>query len=132
MNIRTDGYYISEGKHFEDWHAGHKYEGYIYSYLKLDTNRIFVKSLYRNDNADFLEDINSKTKEDLLKDTSIPYGYYHIKKNNKIEFKYRLMNKWDMSFELEIITPELLKDKEGRGYHFVPVDKEKLKELPKI
>ena len=130
MNIRTDGYYISEGKHFEDWHAGHKDEGYIYSYLKLDTTGVFIKSLYRNEDADFIGEINSRTKEDLLKDTSTPYGHYCIKEKNKIELKYRLMDKWDMHFELEIITPELLRDKDGREYHFVPVDEKRLKGMP--
>ena len=130
MSIRTDGYYISDGKHFEDWHAGHKDEGYLYSYLKLNSKGLFIKALYRNNDVNFLEEINLKTKEELLKDTSSPYGQYCIKENKIIQFKYRLMDKWDMSFELEIITPELLRDKDGREYHFVAVEDEKLEGLP--
>jgi len=132
MKLLSNGYYISEGKYFEDWHAGHKDEGYIYSFLKINPNFSFVKIKRRNVNFDFIAFLKAQSKEELLKDTSTTYGKYYLKKDNKIHFSHRVMDMWDMEFELELISSELLKDKDGVEYHFIPVDEEKLKGLPEL
>ncbi len=51
---------------------------------------------------------------------------------NIIKFDYSILEKYPMHFGLVIISPELLKDKDGLEYHFIPVDEEKLKGLPEL
>lgn len=71
------------------------------------------------------------TIKELREKTAVNYGNYNIK-DNIIKFDFVVLDKYPMPFELEIITPELLRDKDGREYHFVPVDEERLKGLPEL
>lgn len=124
---------MTEGETHIDWIGGGiKVTKALYDYLKFNEDGTFVKTIFDKADFDFIAFIHTRGKYELLKDTSTPYGRYRIKENDKVECNYRLMDKWNMEFELEIITPELLKDKDGREYRFVPVDEEKLKGLPEL
>ena len=131
MKLYTKGYYLTKSKEFTDWHAGHKEVKHLSHFLKVFDNNSFIWLVAPPD-FDILNYLKSQYRDTLLKDTSTAYGKYLLKDDNIIVFKYRVMDTWDMEFELEIITPELLKDKDGRYYHFIPVDEEKLKGLPEL
>ncbi len=132
VELRIDGYYLSEGRKWEDWHAGHKEEGYSYEFIKININNTFFSYIITDRNFNFIDFLKKyQTIKELQNKTSVNYGNIKIT-NNKVQFSYIALEEFPMHFELEIISPELLKDKDGRKYHFVPVDEEKLKGLPEF
>ncbi len=129
MNPKIDGYYISEGKKFEEWHAGHKSEVYIYSFLKFNSDH-FVETKADEKSYNFVKFLKSHSSELLIKDSSIAFGNYIIENNNKILLHYKLLNCWDMNFELDIISSNILSDKDGRKFTYIPVDDPEFENLP--
>ena len=132
MELLKKGYYKSEGKKWEDWHAGHKEEGYSFEFIKINEKGTFFSHEKTLEDFNFIDYLQKyKTIKELLDKTTVNYGSYTIE-GRLIKFDFVVLNKYPMHFELEIITPELLKDKDGRYYHFIPVDEEKLKGLPEL
>lgn len=132
MELLKKGYYLAEGKKWEDWHAGHKEEGFSYKFLKIIDNNTFFSHSKTDKDFDFISFLKKyRTIKELQDKTTVNYGSYTIEEN-LIKFDFVVLDKYPMHFELEIITPELLRDKDGRQYHFVPVEEEKLKGLPEL
>jgi hypothetical protein len=133
MIVLTKGYYMSEGMKWEDYYAGHKLEGYSFKYVKINDNGTFLSKITALKDFDFIAYLKKfNTIEELQEKTDTNYGQYVIE-DNIIKCDFIVLNKYPMHFELEIITPVLLRDKEdGMDYHFVPVEEEKLKGLPEL
>lgn len=100
--ILKNGFYISEGTLWVDWHAGHKFEGISYECLILRNDGNYIKT--------------SKNDENLLNDMSINFGKYNTVKNI-LELTYEV---WGEEREIlfTILSPEILLDKELKEYHF--------------
>lgn len=53
MELLKKGYYKSKGKKWEDWHAGHKEEGYSYKFIKFINHDTFFSHSKTYENFDF-------------------------------------------------------------------------------
>jgi hypothetical protein len=110
--MRKDGYYISEGSPWVDWHAGHKFEGIHYRVLMFFDND---KVLMHTDNSSEFD-----IKEVLLK-SSIHDSY---KTYDKIlEIIIDPLSKWSVKKKFTILSLEVLLDEDLKEYRFVPINK---------
>lgn len=107
--IRKDGYYISEGFPWVDWHAGHKFEGINYRILVFfNDNKLLF---YTEDKLDF------NIKEILA--NSSGNDYYKIY-DNTLEIIIDPSSKWRVKMEFTIISPEILLDENLKEYRYIP------------
>lgn len=95
--LKQTGYYLSEPKHYEDWHAGHKIEHYNFIAYFFSVNGKAYKALKKNNNVfsktDFLN-------ENLAIDYSIDNDTidFHYDKGSKYEYHkiFNIQNKHTM------------------------------------
>jgi len=106
--IRKNGYYISEGYPWVDWHAGHKFEGINYRVIIFaDNNKMLMHTF---DKSDFnINEIRFKEYNDF-------YKIY----DNVVEIIIDPDSKWKVKKEFTILSPELLLDENMKEYKFVP------------
>ena len=119
--LRQDGYYKSNAKEWEDWHAGHKSTGYSYIYIKINPNNtVFIYST-TDAKFDFIDYLNKyKTVNDLTEKTTVRYLDYIIK-DNMLCIDSSSLSKYAMKLDFEVITQDKLKDTEDREYNFISV-----------
>ncbi len=114
--IRTDGYYISEGLPWVDWHAGHKFEGVSYIFLCFRTDKKFIQESKNDSGYNFLSFLNSVDDEKLLEDTSITFGEY-IESNNIVKFIWEVWGE-KRTKTYTILSPDILLDENLKEYRF--------------
>ena len=86
--IRKEGYYISEGLPWEDWHAGHKFEGVNYEVLKFLSGTEIIVSTSKSHivGADFfIKRMEYIDKYSLIDDKMIGKIFFH--NGDESEFK---------------------------------------------
>lgn len=130
MDLLKYGYYISDGEKWEDWHVGHKEEGFSYKFLKIIDDTTFFYYSNINKSFDFLSYLKKyRTIKELLNETTVNFGTYAII-DELVTFEYVVLDKYHMKFELEIVSAELLKDLKGRLFHFIQIENKKFENLP--
>ena len=107
--IRKEGYYISEGLPWEDWHAGHKFEGVNYEVLKFLSGTEIIVSTSKSHivGADFF----IKRMEYIDK--------YSLIDDKMIEITINQDSEWEVTKYFTILSPEILLDKNLKEYQFV-------------
>ena len=111
--IRRDGYYISEGFPWVDWHAGHKFEGTKYYLLKFIDNNCIIRA-----SSESIE-----ISITIFKDRMDYIDKYHLIDNNTLEIILNPESKWSVTKQFTILSPELLLDENLKEYRFVPISK---------
>src|SRR5690606_34758345 len=107
--VMKDGYYISDTVKWEDWHAGHKFEGTKYYLIKfLDDNKAIRAS---NDSNKIPESIFDYRME--YRDS------YRLIDNKTLEITINPESEWSTKKKFTILSPKLLLDENLLEYHFV-------------
>lgn len=113
MTIRTDGYYISEGTPWVDWHAGHKFEGKSFKVFIFKKDNTCIRVTTKDENFD-VSNLNGAASTD---------NAYKI-----ADKTIALMLNTDSDFPVKrtftILSPEELLDENLMAYRFkqIPED----------
>jgi hypothetical protein len=105
--IRNDGYYLSEPFHWEDSHAGHKFEGDTFYIIKFENDKCYLNSVKSGEQVSIAE-ITSNTN----------YGLYTVK-GSVIEILYNPATEFPVKRTFKILSPDILLDEKMREYKFV-------------
>lgn len=127
--MNFNGYYKSESKEFVDWYAGRKIVDFKHVYIKFNIDGIFIMR-EKTPDFDFVSFAKKQSKEDCLKNYSIPYGVYRCE-NDLLFLDIKKDVNWTRCFKYKIIDSESFVDLEDdRVYHFIPVDDPEFEKLP--
>ena len=110
MQIKTNGYYLSQPIHWEDWHAGLKFEGNNYILIKFDANKCFF------DSVDDLSKVNIKN---ILNKEN--YGFYKVERS-LLEIRYNPNTEFELIRYFQILSSEILLDEHLKEYRFIELD----------
>jgi hypothetical protein len=107
MNIKKNGYYISEPFHWVDMHASIKFEGENFYILKFEEDKCYFDSINDKKNID----INMlKEKEN--------YGIYRTL-GNVLEIIYNPNSEFKVKKIFTILSPDVLLDENLKEYIFI-------------
>lgn len=107
--IRKDGYYISEGFPWVDWHASHKFEGVTYKILRF----------FKEEKLLMLSE--ESTNFDPSKLRKPPKDQYH-EFEKVVEVVIDPTSKWSVKRQFTVLSPEVLLDEKMNEYRFVPMN----------
>lgn len=107
MKLHTDGYYRTENQEWVDWHAGHKFEGIIYSVL-----------LFLND-SQVISYITDKPVLNMEELRNSHVGHYK-QEEDTIGIWSDIGKFADSYFIYVIMSSEHIVSEKGRIYYFVP------------
>lgn len=105
--IKSDGYYLSEPFHWEDSHAGHKFEGDTFYIIKFEKDKCYLNSTKSAEQVSLPE---------IIANTN--YGLYTFK-DSVIEIIYNPETEFPVKRFFKILSPEILLDEKMREYKFV-------------
>lgn len=110
--IRLDGYYMSEGFQWADWHAGHKFEGVNYELIKfLNKNEVITPS-----------SSSIEIEESIFEDRMNYADRYRLIDDKSLEIIFNPESKWSVTKLFTILSSEILLDENLKEYKFVPVN----------
>ena len=110
MNVRTDGYYISEGTPWVDWHAGHKFEGMSFKIFIFKKDNTCIRVTTKDENFD-VSDLNGAMSTD---------NAYEIA-DKTIALTLNTDSNFPVKRTFTILSPEELLDENLTSYRFKPV-----------
>jgi hypothetical protein len=135
MDLRFDGYYLSDRQRTEEWHAGvHMVEDY-YEYLKLFEDGLFLRKSHPTPDFDFsayLGKITQQAFQDGLAGRhplDADYDFLHqtgrfIVRESTLEFEFRhfLVIMHEFRRNMRIISHDRLVSESGAEYAFHPFE----------
>lgn len=103
----TNGYYLSNPLHYEDWIGGNKVEGTLFiGYFFIDENRLmsYGKSIKLNNNSESV----IFTKEEFIKNNTI--GFYE-EKSNFLTITFDAGTIFEVTIDFTVVSSESIKNK---------------------
>jgi hypothetical protein len=107
MEIKKQGYYVSDSVHWADHHAGIKTEGAFYYILIFENDKCFCGSLENIDKIDIQQIVSSAA-----------YRLYKIA-SNTLEIQVNPHTEFEFTQLFRIMSPDVLLDENLREYRYV-------------